>query len=680
MTDAPRFYPVRLLAAAASVSKPTLVARAREGAWPERRGGNRLEFCPPPEIRDALPTSSPENEQDKPLVNFTDIKDEVTRQRILYRQGAVLHYQDLGTRLSEPQLELGEKPAPLSVEARLQATAKKFAAEARGHRPLPGERNPFAPFTARQLRRWVDRYERFGLNGLVDQKQGRVGHKPVQVPDEVAARLKAGAIELGSVARAVRREILNPDLPAELRKVMHGAHASKSYVTPSVRKAATPAALTAARAQGPRAARLAGRWTPGDWSGVRAGDVFVSDDMTSNVLCWSEWPNAKGWKLGQAQLIPVADTGSLFWLNFRLVMRLGGQYNALDDIWGTFGDVFDTCGLPRDGFILEGGSWQANAVIGHRTGLATADRIGGLSSLGLRVIRSYDPRSKPIESMFNQLQWEMDAFTGYAGRDQRTMLPELVKKQIALCEAGHNHPREFFPHITQLADHVRTVMENHNQERGDGMVLRGQCPAEKWAAESAGLAKLPDTARWLYRSAMSVVQVTKNGVRVTQGSGAKLLSHYYDHPELLVSRQGQKLIVYWNDGNPAADAVLLDFRTRTYIGIAKHVQPLGRFSASDEQLEAEAERKRAALHYARTELRTISPELRRAQQLVPVDLEGERIGQRIAEAAAAAAATGHDRAMTDRCIAHTDLTRADVEAALKPRSDSEELADLTKLF
>jgi hypothetical protein len=98
---------------------------------------------------------------------------------------------------------------------------------------------------------------------------------------------------------------------------------------------------------GTKAARLSSsRWTPGNYDNVKAGSVWCSDDMTSNVLCWVEWPNAQGFKIGQPQLLPILDYGSIRWLNFRLIVRDSGQYTG-DDCAGVFGDAFEAFGLPE---------------------------------------------------------------------------------------------------------------------------------------------------------------------------------------------------------------------------------------------------------------------------------------------------------------------------------------------
>ena len=53
-----------------------------------------------------------------------------------------------------------------------------------------------------------------------------------------------------------------------------------------------------------------------------------------------------------------------------------------------------------------------------------------------------------------------------------------------------------------------------NNERNDGKILRGASPWEKWAAEKPEMRAMPESAKWMYRSAYRVIGVTRNGVRV----------------------------------------------------------------------------------------------------------------------------------------------------------------------
>jgi hypothetical protein len=607
------FFEASVIAAAINTSKKTVHRRAKAESWPRKLDGNQYLYQPPINVLCRIAVKREDSQLatcHAPLVTFDQIAHDPEQVTKVNRRKKAVEFC-LANR------HLGKESALAHTIVHIKDLYPNFS------------------ISVDSLRTWVKRYEQFGLNGLVEQKRGVVGRKGVEVPAEFAALGKALTAEYGSAARAARDLMMHPELPADMRKVLHGGHPSKSYITPTVRAAITPSAGAVDLLQGPRHARLNGRFTPTDSSDYFAGDFFVSDDMTDNGICWCEWPNARGFRIGQAQLLPILDVRTLRWLCFRLVLRESGQYNS-DDVWGLFGDLFDKFGLPKRGFVLEGNIWQANKVIGTRTGLGDDERIGGLESLGLEMRRSYDPRTKIIEEAFNQLQYQADRAIGYTGRDQRKQLPEKVKAQIAAVNSGRAHPREFFPHISQRADHYKQAMEFLNQERQDGEHLRGKSPLELWAEHNPRLNCIPDQAKWLYRSAMSMVKVTRNGVRITRGSGANMEVFYYDNPALFEPMRQSKfsptVIVHWDDYNPDTDVCIRDLKTRQFIGVAKRVHPLSRFDATDEQLQSERQRKQAALHCSRTEIRTMQQHLVRSAKPIAVDAKAADIGQRIAAA------------------------------------------------
>lgn len=667
-----------LIAAVLRVDKKTVHNRAKKEAWPVKQTGNRLEYLCPPEIDCLCELQAPVGRGCRRAsgptavrISFRQLTNPETRRTVQLRERAVLAVSAFP----------GNK-----TEARANVVATFIL------------KHPGFQISVRSLERWERAYAEQGIDGLVDQKQGKVGRRSVidQVASEhpeilqtLLTRGKAVALDKQSIAAAARELSVHPSLPSKLRNHLHDAHASKSHVTPSIRAALKTSELTAALYQGPKAARLSGAFTVRDYSQLKAGDVYTADDMTSNVICWTEWKNARGWIIGQPQILPVLDVRSLRWLNVRVIMREGGQYSS-DDIWGLFGDVFDTFGIPTLGFLLEGGHWQGKRVQGHKTGLTHDERIGGLTSLGLTNYRAFDPRSKGmIEGAFNILQRHVDAFPGYAGRDQRTQIPEHVKKAIAACEKGGEHPSKYFSHISKFADHVQTVMANLNHERQDGQILRGASPIEQWANDNPERRVLPDDAKWLYRSAMTVVQVTANGVRVTQGSGKKTQVYYYDNPELLVPLRGQKVVVFWNDHNPDADACICLPKAGGHYkfhGIAKAVQKLPAFAAPSEQLRSEAERKKAGMHYARTELRAIQPELQRDPILIRTDAPTNKVAEEIAAADQRAREEETARAESRRRIRKVEISDAAREAALdvaqvsQPASDEIDLQKFTDLF
>ncbi len=662
------------LSRALALPKRTIHRRAQAEHWPTRQIANHLEYQPPPEVAAAISSvpSAPSVASPRAVSFAALTHDPTQRAKVLAREAVVLHLR--------AQLDAGAPKAVAIASAVLHAQRLDLSA------------------SYSSVHRWDQAYAQHGLDGLVEQKLGKVGRKcclDQLSPDQLntlTVRGKALALEHGhggrpNVARAARELAAQPDLAAPIREHLHGAHSTKSYVTPSIRAAITVAPLTGALAMGTSHARLSSRWTPHDYSDVHAGDWFVSDDMTSNIIAWCEWPNALGYRLGQPQILPVLDIGSLRWLNVRVIIRDSGQYTS-DDIAGLFGDVFDLFGLPHRGFVLEGGIWQANKIRGYRTDIADEERIGGLKALGLEVYHAHTPGEKPIEERFNQLQAAMDRFPGFIGREQRYDVQESTDKLREQCEKGKLHPRGIFPHISQLANHVQTVMEASNQEENEGVILRGKTPLEKWAEDAPVKREIPPESRWLYRSGMRYVKITRNGVRITQGTGPKKLTYYYDNPELFTRLEGEKVIVYWNDHNPDADAVILSVRPRRFIGIAPRVPVLSKFDATPEERASERARKRAAMNYARSELRSIQPELVRNARVEPIaaDAEAEKIGHAIADSATRAAASARQAAQTRRHTRAVDVSPEDLAAATAavavagrqatPEISPEEISDL----
>jgi hypothetical protein len=676
-SESPRFFPAQLISEATTWDKKTIHRHAAKQNWPMRQVGNRFEYLPPAELAAkcselaTLTNGGPRASE--PKVRFNDLThDEDQRKKVLLRKEAVLFFKE-------------------KVAARFGIEFSLSAAVTHIYRRATEEKIQDFQTSTRTLREWVRKYDASGIDGLVEQKLGIVGRTSVMSKlskddlETVVMRGKAIAIEKGfggkpNVAAAFQEMATQPDLPSELREHCHSAHVSKSYVTPSFRQAVKPGALTTVLAQmGTRAARLSSTWTPGDYSQVRAGDVWVSDDMTDNVYSWTEANTPWGFMLTRAQLLPVLDVGSLRWLGFRLIYRRSGQYNS-DDIWGLFGDMFDQFGMPRHGFLLEGGHWRSDKVIGKATGLSDEERLGGLASLGLRVWHAKDARGKSmLEGYFHVGQFNWDRSPGFGGREQRKDANEKVQTQLRLCTPSpsgaypHCHPKEFFPHATERANFIAQTMANLNNTRNDGQILRGQLPIEKWSAEEGDRTQIPDSAKWMYRSAKNVTELTRNGLRVTVGSGKNLQPFWYDNRELLAPFEyGTKFVIHWDQNNPDVDAVILTHnpKSRKFLGIAQRVKPLHRFTATKEELAAEAQRRGKGMQLAREELRSIQPELQRPRAPIATDAGANRIGEEISQAAARVDEKKRVAKQTRAEIRKVEITDADREAAIDAPSES----------
>lgn len=596
------------IARAIGVSKKTVRRMARRSNWPSQQNGNREEYCPPPKIaRLIIATPIPQVSDGGPgasrrtAVQFDDLAPGSEQHtKALRREEAVL--------LLKSQLHLGKEIALETTVATMRAKYHDIAC------------------STRALRRWVERYDLYGLSGLVEQKRGIVGIKPFadQLDEQDVLRYRAAAIELGSArkgdgkpqlnkARAYRAMIADPTIRGPIRTWLHGEHASKSYVPPSVRRALESSPLTTTLIQrGPKAMKLDGAYTESEYENLKAGTVFTADDMTANVYVWCEWNNEQGFLLIRPQILAAMDVGSMAWLNVRAVMRPKGQYNR-DDVWGLIGDVFDDYG-KFEAAILEGGIWQSKQI----TGQLCDDnvRFGGLRDLGCKVIHTRTPRGKIIETAFNSLQHAADNCRGFCGRNERVDCPENVKHALAMVRSGKMSPSQAgFLHINEYKNHLAGVMNALNHERNDGKICRGLCPKDKWDQDTAGVDRVPfpENSKWMYRANFDRVTVTRNGVRISQGTGKYQVSYAYSHPDL-VPHRGRQVAVFWNAYDPDTDAVVYTIvagNPHTLICVAPRAQTIPRLGASEEQLRAEFTRKKLMEQVARTERADLAPYLQR---------------------------------------------------------------------
>ncbi len=580
--------------------------------WPSQMDGNKLVFIPPAAIAELIiaepATCHPSPVT--PVVRFSDLShSDEARTKVLLRETAV--------KLLTQNLSLGKEVALQLVAAQMQKD------------------HPLFPISTRSLRTWFDNYNASGIDALVEQKRGKVGKKPyaAQLEEHHLLAAAAASVERGikgrlNMARGFRDSLLNnPSITGPSRLWMHGDNASKSYVPPSIRDAihARVAPLTARLIQqGPKAVKLDGPYTECSYENIPAGRAFTADDMTANCYVWCEWANEQGFLLIRPQILAAMDVGSMAWLNIRAVMRPKGQYTK-DDVWGLVGDIFDDYGLFEEA-IFEGGIWQSNVVTGHQTGLDDDTRFGGLKSLGVKLHHTRTPRGKIIETAFNNLQHAADTVRGFCGRMEMKDCPEDTKANLAAVRAGHAHPREFFLHINEYTKHLEAVMNALNHERNDGKILRGLAPVDKWAEDKPALAVMPDDFKWMYRAAYRVVAATRNGIRITVGSG-KYQTHYtYANPEKLEVQRGRRVVAFWNDYDPDTDAVIYTMRNGKpdkFICVATRVMEIGRLDASSADMGREQARKKLSMQLVRSQKASLAPFLTRRERVVTAPATSE---------------------------------------------------------
>jgi hypothetical protein len=478
----------------------------------------------------------------------------------------------------------------------------------------------------RTVHRWCEKFAAGGIDALIDQCRACSGRKAVEVSPEWKKKLRAAVADRdGKIAPAVRALAKDPELPASLRQHMHEAHSRKSYVTPAIQKAATVSPAELRGLQGSRHAAIKGRFTPSHIVTSRANWWWQSDDMTDNNYTWIEDPASPiGWRVLQAQFLPWIDCVTQLILSVTVVSRPSGAYTA-DDIWSSLGRTFDAFGIPQKGLRLEGGTWNNNLINGQRTGIDNAQREGALQSLGLEVIRAWNPNQKVIESIFNRFQTMADVCIGHAGRDQRRQLPQHIKEQLQLCRSGKVHPREYFQHLSARLAQLQKVADAYNNERQEGL-LRGLSPRELWLEHGPAKNAIPDDARWIYAQAMNISRITRNGVRAQVGSGGSKQTHYWDNPEKLPLLEGQRVKLYWHLDDPQAPCCVHAIDGR-FICEAAALEITDRYDGR--RPASEVARIKAAKAVVHRETRVLAENMQRRQTPIVADVATAGTGQRI---------------------------------------------------
>lgn len=486
----------------------------------------------------------------------------------------------------------------------------------------------------RSFERWHDRWIRGGktLSSVTMQKQGRCGRKPLAAllaTAQISAARAACNEYGGMVAPAARLLLSDPELPAELKERLVARPSSKSYVAPSIRKALWVPRLLVSRHHGAKQARIDGAYTIRDWDQVAAGEVWQSDDLTLPVYWWVEHNREPGFIIMQGQWLPMVDLGSQKILSHILIARETRQYTA-DDIWALVGKTIRAWGVPTFGFYFERGAWEASRLKGVRTGIEVYEREGALADLGCRVKHATTPNGKVIEGLFEHLQREMQRLPGYRGRLAVLEKFEKLEADVAACRRKQCHPRDIgLLHISQMSAELSRVGAAWNQARNDGKTCKGLCPDDVWGNKlpDGGLRALPDQAAFMLYANMSIVKVTRNGVRVQCGNQPLC----WDNPQVLTRLQGREVMVWYTPGE--TEVATVTTRDRQFICHVKQLRQLHPLHATKEDLAEEGKRKNERQSLIRREYKDLSTFMPSNRgHVIPCDDRTGELNQRIQEA------------------------------------------------
>lgn len=468
--------------------------------------------------------------------------------------------------------------------------------------------------------RWQKRFDQIGYNGLLPEtdKCGRkntfekLGFTPEQV-QQIIAGVKGINLDTESVTGALRLYANSDQCPENLaRVILDPTRCSKHALPPSLRDAVKNAKATNDAHRGPRRLALKGIYIPRKMD-VIAGDVFVADDTTPIWGWYVPWRESEeypfGVKLLQGQLIPMIDVASQFPVSFAMIAREKGSYRA-SDIWSLFGYTFDTVGMPRLGFQLERGSWEANSIrgveISYEEGEATySRRVGGLRQLPtnphdqvpagfqwpktLQTFTSYLPKSKSIEAFFNRCQSLEGTLWGCLGRDQMRRPFEKAKKIFQACQRGAADPRLYFLSHEEMAARVTGLLEYLSNEPMEGEVFKGiprinfeTSVTERPLFQFNGHPQLEEL-KWLYRRDWAVVQITQGWarVRITHPVSGERYSLFYTNPAMFANLEGEQVAVYYDREKFEQPAQIILAKTGEYLCEAQYVERTGSFLGTD---------------------------------------------------------------------------------------------------
>jgi hypothetical protein len=209
--------------------------------------------------------------------------------------------------------------------------------------------------------------------------------------------------------------------------------------------------------------------------------------------------------------------------------------------------------VTPDWTILERGIWEADRV----TALCRAADVG--------IARSYAPRQKLIEGVFNRLWTILSAMPGQIGRYRGEM--ERENKLLAAAQAGSLDPRGVFVDLTvamaaieqAIGFHVRTPLESRQYGKW--------IPEQRWREDLAAhpRASLDPSLAYLWAPEVRTWTVRRAcvGGMVEQPLGVSLPAHWWA-PELL-DCEGRKVTAHfdpWEQNAPATLTLTEDWPVR----------------------------------------------------------------------------------------------------------------------
>jgi hypothetical protein len=498
--------------------------------------------------------------------------------------------------------------------------------------------------SAATLSRWRRAYAANGLKGL-EPDYTKCGRPPMARLDEwEQMTAKQLYVKTGSVTTALRLLADTDSCSENTAAAILKKRTSKHSIPRSIRNQVEVASAVREYAKSEKRTRTNFFVNPrtltfldamGEERPLRVGDLSERDDMSNNFIGWVEWPwggdacsDRFGVRVFRGQNLMQIDVRSLFFQSFCFLVRMRDSYRA-DDIWQWVGHSYRDHFVPAIGERWERGIWASNKLRGvaiEPGHTSNDERLGGIASLGRRVIESQSPTTKIIENRFNFFQTVCATIPGQIGRRRGEM--ERENKLWTECREGRRNPREHFLSFTELAEQIEKKLHYVNHEPVEGELYHG-VPAEMYAR---GLAERGDEMKPLapeqgYLFSRNRHETTCNKgharVRYTRPEGGRGGWWFY-HPELF-RWQGEQVAVYFDRECVSAGATVVPLRPGVKNAAPLHCElidgcpqfTLGREELAPEMADALG-RKKAFMDAVRSDYRAIFPDGRKRARVASI--------------------------------------------------------------
>ena len=286
---------------------------------------------------------------------------------------------------------------------------------------------------------------------------------------------------------------------------------------------------------------------------MQPGDWFGGDDATPGIaVCVpcteviTPVSQRYGVLIGRFQWLAYDDCRTDTLLAWDYVVRPRGSYRA-EDVVNGIGAVTRAHGIPRKGYQLEGGTFNAT-LVRHC-----------LKLLGCEHWRTYSPHQKAIESIFNRVWTRLSIQFPHADMGRRRGENQSNCALYEACKRGQKDPRSYFPSLPLVLSVFEEEVAAHNSRRIHSEQY-GQWVPQDFFAQSVQEHKLrqfsPDMD-WIFSPFSVERKIRGMMVRCRVPMFEDFSVPFEFHAEWMPLHDGKKVRLHFNPRDPQATAKIV---------------------------------------------------------------------------------------------------------------------------